>query len=111
MGKVDGWSVISPRPWARSRLCPTYIHSGEVDTPKQDAKFAFLSGMDKYLAKLARSAKKNGNEVLVCGDFNIGHREVDIKNWKGNRGKSRVLGTGAGAFGFLVCKWLDGPGA
>lgn len=69
----------------------TYIHSGEVDTPKQDAKFAFLSGMDKYLAKLARSAKKNGNEVLVCGDFNIGHREVDIKNWKGNRGKSGFL--------------------
>jgi len=69
----------------------TYIHSGEVDTPKQIAKFAFLQGVDKRLATLARSAKRSGREVLVCGDFNIGHREVDIKNWKGNRGKSGFL--------------------
>jgi exodeoxyribonuclease III len=69
----------------------TYIHSGEVDTPKQVAKFAFLAGVDKRLAALARSANRNGREALVCGDFNIGHREVDIKNWKGNRGKSGFL--------------------
>ena len=69
----------------------TYIHSGEVDTPKQVAKRAFLTGADKRLATLARLAKRNGREALVCGDFNIGHREVDIKNWKGNRGKSGFL--------------------
>ena len=69
----------------------TYIHSGEVDTPKQVAKHAFLTGADKRLATLARLAKRNGREALVCGDFNIGHREVDIKNWKGNRGKSGFL--------------------
>lgn len=69
----------------------TYIHTGEVDTPKQVAKYEFLEGMDKRLAALARSTKKTGREVLVCGDFNIGHREVDIKNWKGNRGKAGFL--------------------
>jgi len=72
-------------------IVSTYIHTGEVDTPKQVAKFEFLKGMDKRLATLARSAKKSQREVLVCGDFNIGHREVDIKNWKGNRGKSGFL--------------------
>ncbi len=69
----------------------TYVHTGEVDTPKQDAKFAFLQGMDKRLSTLSRSARKTGREVLVCGDFNIGHREVDIKNWKGNKGKAGFL--------------------
>ena len=69
----------------------TYVHTGEVDTPKQDAKYEFLEGMDKRLSSLARSSKKSGREVLVCGDFNIGHREVDIKNWKGNRGKAGFL--------------------
>lgn len=69
----------------------TYIHSGEVDTPKQSAKFAFLQGIDKRLATLARFTKSTGREVLVCGDFNIAHKEVDLKNWRGNRGNSGFL--------------------
>lgn len=69
----------------------TYIHSGEVDTPKQVAKFEFLQGMDSYLDSLIRRSRRNKRDFLICGDFNIGHREVDIKNWKGNRGKSGFL--------------------
>jgi exodeoxyribonuclease-3 len=95
----------------------TYIHSGEVETPKQDAKFAFLQGMDQRLSTLARSAKKSGREVLVCGDFNIGHREVDIKNWKGNRGKAGFLEEErAHLDGWFTKDWIDlgrelgGPG-
>lgn len=83
----------------------TYIHSGEVDTPKQIAKYAFLGGVDKRLAALARSAKRTGREALVCGDFNIGHREVDIKNWKGNRGKSGFLAEERAH----LDTWFDGP--
>jgi hypothetical protein len=60
------------------------VHSGEADTPKQDAKYAFLEGMDARMRALARRASKDGIEALVCGDLNIAHREVDIKNWKGN---------------------------
>mgnify|MGYP002776417452 FL=1 len=30
-------------------------------------------------------------EVVICGDLNIAHREVDIKNWKGNRDKAGFL--------------------
>ena len=65
-------------------IASVYVHSGEADTPKQDAKYAFLEGMDARMRALAGRAKKNGVEALVCGDFNIAHREVDIKNWKGN---------------------------
>ena len=61
-----------------------YVHSGEVDTPKQEAKYAFLEGMDARMRALARRATKDGIDALVCGDFNIAHHEVDIKNWKGN---------------------------
>lgn len=95
----------------------TYIHTGEVDTPKQVAKFAFLQGMDKRLATLARSSAKTGRQVLVCGDFNIGHREVDIKNWKGNRGKAGFLEEErAHLDGWFARDWTDlgrhlgGPG-
>lgn len=61
-----------------------YIHTGEADTPKQVEKYAFLEGMTKRMSALASRVKRSGREVLICGDFNIAHHEVDIKNWKGN---------------------------
>jgi exodeoxyribonuclease-3 len=65
-------------------VASVYVHSGEAGTPKQDAKYAFLEGMDLRLRALTRRADKDGVQALVCGDWNIAHREVDIKNWKGN---------------------------
>lgn len=73
--EVDLDSVFGPL-----TIASVYIHTGEVDTPKQEAKYAFLDAMDDYVAKLRRKRR----EFLLCGDFNIAHREIDIKNWKGN---------------------------
>lgn len=57
-----------------------YVHSGEVGTTKQDDKFRFLDTMITRLPVLASAA----DHVLVVGDLNVGHTELDIKNWKGN---------------------------
>jgi exodeoxyribonuclease-3 len=65
----------------------TYVHSGEVNTPKQVEKFLFLDAMTARLPELAAH-----NELaLVVGDLNVGHRELDIKNWKGNRKNAGFL--------------------
>jgi exodeoxyribonuclease-3 len=58
----------------------TYVHSGEVDTPKQVEKYKFLDAMSERLPEIA----KHSNLAVVLGDLNVGHRELDIKNWKGN---------------------------
>ncbi len=58
----------------------TYVHSGEVDTPKQVEKYKFLDAMTKRMAEL----KKDDGLTVVVGDLNVGHTELDIKNWKGN---------------------------
>jgi exodeoxyribonuclease-3 len=58
----------------------TYVHSGEVDTPKQVEKFKFLEAMQQRLPELAQHT----DYALVVGDLNVGHTELDIKNWKGN---------------------------
>ena len=68
-----------------------YIHTGEAQTPKQDEKFRFLDAMDRRLAALRRRASRQKGHVLVTGDFNVAHAEVDIKNWKGNRDKAGFL--------------------
>jgi exodeoxyribonuclease-3 len=32
-----------------------------------------------------------GREILLCGDWNIAHKEIDLKNWRGNRKNSGFL--------------------
>lgn len=68
-------------------VASVYVHTGEADTPKQDEKYRFLADIRERMNKLAA----DGRHLVVCGDFNIAHREADLKNWKGNRKKSGFL--------------------
>ncbi|HSP75164.1 MAG TPA: exodeoxyribonuclease III, partial [Cryobacterium sp.] len=58
----------------------TYVHSGEVGTPKQVEKYKFLDAMLARLPELAA----HSDRAVVLGDLNVGHRRFDIKNWRGN---------------------------
>lgn len=68
-------------------IVSNYTHSGEVDTPKQEAKWAFLDAIGVRMTELAESREL----AAIVGDFNVGHREFDIKNWKGNVKRSGFL--------------------
>lgn len=57
-----------------------YVHSGEAGTPKQVEKYKFLDAMVDRLPTLV----EHNPLALVVGDLNVGHRTLDIKNWKGN---------------------------
>ncbi|GAA4367377.1 exodeoxyribonuclease III [Agromyces bauzanensis] len=57
-----------------------YVHSGEAETPKQAEKYRFLDAMEARLPELAAHSEL----ALVVGDLNVGHRTLDIRNWKGN---------------------------
>jgi exodeoxyribonuclease-3 len=65
---------------AQLTVASAYVHSGEAGTPKQDEKFRFLDVMTRRLPELA----KHSDHALVVGDLNVGHTELDIRNWKGN---------------------------
>ncbi|MDR3106932.1 MAG: exodeoxyribonuclease III [Bifidobacteriaceae bacterium] len=87
----------------RLTVVSAYVHAGEVGTERQEHKLAFLEAMTARLADLAGTgpgdgagtgATASGNEerlVVVCGDFNVAHREADLKNWKGNLKNSGFL--------------------
>lgn len=64
-----------------------YLPSGSSSPERQEAKFRFMDYFYPHLVELARS----GRDVVVCGDWNIAHREIDLKNWKGNRKNSGFL--------------------
>ncbi|MFN8085971.1 MAG: exodeoxyribonuclease III [Microbacterium sp.] len=61
-----------------------YVFTGEDGTPKQDAKYAFLDAMTTRMPQL-------GPLAIITGDLNVGHRELDIRNWKGNVKKAGFL--------------------
>lgn len=71
-----------------------YVHSGEVDTPKQEEKWKFLDAMGERMRQLASEREL----ALVVGDFNVGHDERDIKNWKGNVKRAGFLPRERGYF-------------
>jgi len=59
----------------------TYVHSGETDTPKQVEKYKFLDAMLARMPELTAHSEL----AVVLGDLNVGHRTLDIKNWRGNK--------------------------
>ena len=59
----------------------SYVHTGDAESPQRMAeKLAFMRATTKRLQAL----KKTKRHVLLTGDLNVAHREVDLKNWKGN---------------------------
>lgn len=83
----DGRWVEADLPLDDGRLATVvsaYVHTGEVDTPMQDEKYAFLGAITTRLDELI----SGGNAVIVCGDFNITPTDNDLKNAAGNRGKA-----------------------
>lgn len=64
-----------------------YVHSGEAGTPKQDAKYEFLDIMSTRMTELGATSRP----TVVVGDLNVGHRTLDIRNWKGNLKNSGFL--------------------
>lgn len=65
-------------------VASVYFPSGSSSEARQEAKFRFLASFERYLeAKLAI-----GKPFVFCGDVNIVHKEIDIKNWRSNQKNS-----------------------
>ena len=64
-----------------------YLPSGSSSEERQQAKFRFL---DAYLPHL-QALIDSGREVVICGDLNIAHKPIDLKNWKSNQKNSGFL--------------------
>ena len=64
-----------------------YLPSGSSSPERQEAKFRFLDAFLPHLAWL----RAEGREIVLCGDWNIAHREIDLRNWKSNQKNSGFL--------------------
>jgi len=82
-----------------------YLPSGSSSDERQQVKFSFLERFRPLLEQLAAS----GRDVVVMGDWNIAHCEIDLKNWKGNLKNSGFLPEERAWIGALFDElaWVD----
>jgi exodeoxyribonuclease III len=81
-----------------------YLPSGSSGEDRQAFKFSVMARMQPHFEALSAS----GREVVICGDWNIAHQEIDLKNYKGNRKNSGFLPEERSWLGDLLAKnWAD----
>ena len=64
-----------------------YMPSGSSSEERQAAKYRFMDEFTEHLAEIRAS----GRDYVICGDWNIAHKEIDLKNWRSNRKNSGFL--------------------
>ena len=64
-----------------------YAPSGSSSDERQQAKFRFMESFMRHLKNL----KRRRNAYILCGDWNIAHKNIDLKNWRGNQKNSGFL--------------------
>jgi len=64
-----------------------YLPSGTSGEGRQAIKYDFLEAFESHLLQL----RQQGRELIVCGDYNIAHKQIDLKNWRSNQKNSGFL--------------------
>lgn len=64
-----------------------YLPSGSSGEERQAFKFSFLDRFMPYL----QACLQSNRDYIICGDWNIAHKAVDLKNWRGNQKNSGFL--------------------
>ncbi len=88
-----GWSDIDAEgrflqvDFASLSVISLYLPSGTSGPERQAVKFDFMERFLPVLKKLRRSRR----DYVICGDWNIAHKNIDLKNWRSNQKNSGFL--------------------
>ncbi|PWG63789.1 exodeoxyribonuclease III [Bifidobacterium callitrichidarum] len=95
--------VRTPQSYVITVVC-VYVHAGNTDDPlKMEQKYRFLDAMLVRMGELRDEAAHGGRQAVLCGDFNIAHTPLDIKNAKANEKHAGFLPEERA----YVDRWLD----
>jgi exodeoxyribonuclease-3 len=83
-----------------------YLPSGSSGEGRQAIKFDVMARLAPYLQARAQE----GRDLIICGDWNIAHKEIDLKNWRGNQKNSGFLPEERAWLGQFLAdgQWVDG---
>lgn len=87
MADIDSEGRYIEAQFGNLSVVSLYLPSGSSGEERQAFKFSVMARFLPHLQSLIAS----GREVVVCGDWNIAHQEIDLKNYKGNKKNSGFL--------------------
>ena len=73
--------------WGNLSVVSLYLPSGTSKDARQEFKYETMDYLERWMVEF----QKTGRECIICGDWNIAHQEIDLKNWKGNQKNSGFL--------------------
>ena len=73
--------------FGRLSVISLYLPSGSSSEARQTVKFDFM----RRLMPVLKQFSQQNRDYIICGDWNIAHKEIDLKNWRGNRKNSGFL--------------------
>ncbi len=86
-GEHDGEGRYLQADFGPLSVVSLYLPSGSSGPHRQESKFRFMDAFLPHLKKL----RGDGRNYVLCGDWNIAHKEIDLKNWRSNRKNSGFL--------------------
>lgn len=87
MADVDQEGRYLQLDFGQLSVASVYLPSGSSGPERQAFKFALLDQLDPWLAR----KREEQRHFILCGDLNIAHRPIDLKNWRGNQKNSGFL--------------------
>lgn len=100
----DGEGRVIEMEWDDIKLINAYFPSGTSGEHRQSFKYQWLDAFQSYLDQ----EKKKHPKLILCGDYNIAHEEIDIHDPKGNKNTTGFLpDERAWMTRFLDSGWID----
>jgi len=105
IGDIDSEGRYLECQFGNLSVVSLYLPSGSSGEERQAFKFSVMARILPHLEALAN----NGRDVVICGDWNIAHQEIDLKNYKGNKKNSGFLPEERAWLGDLFSRvgWID----
>jgi len=87
VGEFDDEGRYLELDFGRYTVISVYVPSGTSSDERLQAKFRFMEAFGTHLRELRQA----GREIVLCGDWNIAHKEIDLRNWRSNQKNSGFL--------------------
>ena len=84
---IDSEGRFIQADYGKLSVVSLYLPSGTSGKERQNFKYKTMDYFEKWL----RNARNSDREFIICGDWNIAHKEIDLKNWKSNQKNSGFL--------------------
>jgi exodeoxyribonuclease III len=85
--EIDSEGRVLIAEYKKFTLINAYFPNSQRDHARLPYKLSFCERM----LKLCNEIRASGKEVILCGDYNIAHREIDLRNPKSNENNAGFL--------------------